>query len=301
MENVIPNANQIPALLAAARLEKLNLEIEQLKKKRRWKKTLESYTPLISVLIAVGGGLVGIYQFQRQQQIQQDQIISEQQKDRLTREAEQASKIQNQIRSNINEILQFPSDEQQTTSKVSFLIEDLKSYLNLSSDKSPTSWGQNNMRRVTRVLVSSVVGDCDFDQPKAIQYARILAAQWEDYGRDLEEDTASLNFILSKYDSAAHTIYLKDPSMVRDFEYKPATNGLSFGDGKLNDAQIVHFQHILIGFSQHLKFLKDEESKKRELIRFQSNICNGKLIEQFFGVRYGAKDDKENLLGACPD
>lgn len=301
MEKVTPDANQVRSLLAAARLEKLNLEIEHLKNNGGRKKSLASYTPLLSVLIAVGGFLFGVYQFQRQQQIQQNQLVNEQQKERVTRDAEQSAKIQNQIRSDTDQILQFPKDQQQTISKVSFLLEDLRGYIMLASQRK-TSSAQQDMRPVSIVLVRSVVNDCNFDQQRDIDYADILAGQWSDFGQYLqEEDTASLEAVLDKYTDALNVIYLRDRAIVRSVEFNEEQDfEFEKGYGKLGSAGTDHFMSVVAGFHTYLGFLKDEKTKAKHLLRLQAAMCNATLTKQIFGVKFSRNNDPENALTRCP-
>src|SRR2546423_244455 len=170
---------------AAAQLEKLKLEIETLKSRSNWEKWVASFTPLLTILIAVGGFIFGIYQFQRLQQNQHTQIIAEQEKDRLTRETDQSIRIQTQLRSDIEQILQFTNDKQQTVSKVSFLLEDLKGYLEISADKPQSAPAaekpRDKKRSITIILVKAVVDDCDFKQHRDVNFTKTLIDNWEDY------------------------------------------------------------------------------------------------------------------------
>jgi hypothetical protein len=283
--------------LAVAQLEKLKLEIEHLKNKDGWEKRVALYTPFLSVLIAVAGFLFGVYQFQRLQQVQQNQIINEQQNDRLAREAEQAIRVQNQIRSDVEQILQFPNDKEQTISKVSFLFEDLKSYLDLNPDKLQTI-SSNNKRSVSVTLVSSVMNDCDFDRHRDVNYANILISQWEDYGQYLkEEDSNSLQYILGQYQQALRNVYDKDPYFLRNVRYVKETYEFSYpkGYGRLNAEQVYHFQDLLTGFEAYVDLLKDEEIKKTYLSRTQGAMCNGVLMEQLFGVKFNPQSAPEEF------
>lgn len=288
-------------LLTVAQLEKLNLEIANLKNKNSWDKRLALYTPIISVSIAVGGFLFGVYQFQRQQQIQQNQLIAEQQRERATKDAEQVLRIQNQIRSDVEQILQFPSDKQQTTSKVTFLLQDLKSYLELS-ENNQTASSQNNKRSISATLVSTMVNDCNFDLHRDINYSTTLINHWEDLGRYLdEEDSTSLEFILSKYNEALRNIYLADPITIMSVRYVEEQNSFSYpkGYGKLTATQLFHFQSIIGGFERYLEIIKDEKVREMHLIRFQGAMCNGELMEQYFGVKFSRRSEPGEFVN-CP-
>jgi hypothetical protein len=86
--------NSINKTHTEAELLKLFLEIEHLTHKNKWEAKISAYIPLFTVLIAVAGFLFGMYQFQVQQKLQQDRAISEQQKDRESRQREQIIRVQ---------------------------------------------------------------------------------------------------------------------------------------------------------------------------------------------------------------
>lgn len=284
---------------AAAQLEKLKLEIEQLKNNNGWEKAITSYTPLLSVLIAVGGFLFGIYQFQKQRQIQQTQILIEQQKDRQTRERDQAIRIQNQIRSNVEQILLFTNDKQQTVAKVSFLLSDLKSYLEISAVEDLPVDSEYRKESITASFVKSVIDDCNFDEHRDVNYALTLLTYWEDYERYIR-NTRALEYILYMYSEALQHIYYEDPSAIRSVRYL-GNYSYTFprGYGSLSTSRIFHFEDIVMGFKEHFKLLEDEKIKEKSLKNFQSSTCNDALTEALFGIKVDRKSDPGSFAH-CP-
>jgi hypothetical protein len=68
----------ISDLKARAELEKLNLEIQNLKSKNGWSEKVAQFTPLLTVLIAVAGFCFGVYQFNSQQKENMKRFTNEQ-------------------------------------------------------------------------------------------------------------------------------------------------------------------------------------------------------------------------------
>jgi len=66
------------ASLVEAQLEKLRLEIDSLRLKNYWENRVGRWIPIITVLIAVGGFLAGIYQFNSLQKSGQQKLIADQ-------------------------------------------------------------------------------------------------------------------------------------------------------------------------------------------------------------------------------
>src|SRR6267143_4843712 len=79
----------------ARETEKLDLEIESLRKKNR-----RDIIRLITIIVTVAGLFLGLIQF-----------LVEQHKDRIAREADQRLRFQNQMRNDVDEILAFPKNK----------------------------------------------------------------------------------------------------------------------------------------------------------------------------------------------
>ena len=287
-------------LLAAAQLQKLKLEIEDLKSKGDWERWIAAYTPLFSILLALIGVLFGIYQFQRVQQIQHTQIMAQQEKDRLTRETDQAIRIQNQIRSDIEQILQFANDKQQTVSKVSFLLEDLKSYLEISADKLQTPGSADKVRDKTRsvtiTLVKAVVDDCDFKNHRDVNFAKALVDHWEDYrGYLYKEDRVSLEYILYMYEDAILDMYYKIPSATTSVRFYRNQSRYEYPKGyqDVDASQESHFRDLIEGFDVHMMLLEDDEAKKRHIKQFQAATCNDDLTQDLFSTKITRVSDPQ--------
>lgn len=62
--------NNISTLISEAQLEKLKLEIEELKRKSNLQQKIISFLPLLTIIIAVGGLWYNFYQFSRSQESQ---------------------------------------------------------------------------------------------------------------------------------------------------------------------------------------------------------------------------------------
>lgn len=287
----VPSPQQRFSSLADARLHKLTLEIQRLEGKGKPGESLKQWTPLISVLIAVGGFLFGIYQFQSQQKTQQTQTIEEQQKDRRNRAVDQRIRIQSQIRADLEQLLQFPRDRQQTISKAVFLLEDLKSQLRINVDEAQDNADAtaNNKRMITVSLVETVEDDCNFTEPRDVDFATIVVENWDDYEQYLKEEPEKLEFILGKYIEALEHIYSISPAVVRTAEYNPATRTYAYQGGSKAAELSGHFQNTISGFRLHLALLPDESKKAPFMKEFQAALCNPALTEQVLGVKFNQR------------
>lgn len=177
-----------------------------------------SLTPISSVTIAIGALLFGIYQFQRQHRLQQEQIVAEQQKDRNAKEAEQILRIQTQIRFDVEQILQFPVDSRLTVSKVSFLLDDLNGLLEVIPSKSQTEDLQARKRGISATFVRSIVEDCDFTRHRDVNYAFTLLTPWDDLKLYLLEENYHTEYILTMYGNALNEFYKKSRRLLLRFD-----------------------------------------------------------------------------------
>src|SRR5436305_13410370 len=117
--------------LSAQKIEKLNLEIAILRTENKWK-LVAYFIPIIETLLGVAGFFLSDVTFESQRKAQQDQAVKEQRKDRVTREVDQTTRFQNQIRTDIDELFDFTRNERQSVARVSFLLEDMKIVLKSS-------------------------------------------------------------------------------------------------------------------------------------------------------------------------
>src|SRR5436853_1724545 len=279
--------------LSAAQLEKLTLEIQSLRSKNRWEDRVARYLPVATVLIAVGGLLFGIIQFQRQQGTQQEASISAQQKDRAGQELDRRSRIQNQTRIDIDQLLQFTSDQQQTISRVLFLLRDLDTLTQgsfITNDEGGVLFLSNNRRTVTNALMKLLHYDCDFlKRPKDVYFATTIFDYWKDYSEYLKQDTKELDFILFKYIRALRDLHDTNPKYFQQLQYdKQSGKYVVLSEADYNEeARFQHFGDTVIGFMKHLSLLDGSPNERESYIQdFQRSLCNADLTEQLFGMNF---------------
>lgn|GEM_PF-2750409 len=265
-------------------LAKLKLEIESLKKKNRWE-IIAQFLPLIATTLAVAGFFLTILQFESRRTAERTQAVVEQQKERLTREIDQTTRLQNQIRTDIDEILRFTRDEQQTVARVSFLLEDMKTVMESKvneKDKVSDIFPQYE-RRLTKSLVIMVRDDCDFSKnPRDVGLANIVIDRWDDYSIYLKGEPQKLDYILYEYIRALESLRDQNPGylegMQLDDGFKPSRE---YAKEKTEPILYNHFIDILDGFREHIALLGtdnlSEEAgklKKKHLDKLQSALRN---------------------------
>src|SRR5262249_32413469 len=174
-------------MVTSAQLEKLTLEIRALKGEDNWQDTFSRFSPLISVIIAVGGFLFGVFQYYK-----------EQQKAQANEETDQRIKIQAQINNDLDQILKFPKDNGQGVSRISYLLEDIDQSIRIGLGEAEQKSGglQREQRKKSIILYEFVVGDCDFDKQKDVKVALSIFDHWSDYADYVKADDKRMREIL---------------------------------------------------------------------------------------------------------
>ncbi|MDX6288945.1 MAG: hypothetical protein QOH42_744 [Blastocatellia bacterium] len=274
--------------LEAAQLEKLNLEIRALRKKSAWRDTVLQLTPALTVLVALSGFVFGIYQFHNGQE-----------KAREFEQAGQRIKIQDQIRSDLDQIVQFTADKKQTVSRVSFLLLDLDNLLK-PNPGDPDSTAKDR-RKISDLLVQLMCDDTDLNERRNVSFALTLVKQWSDYGESLKAHPNMLANILTNHCDAFEGIYKKAPKYFGRFKYTDQTKSeIDEPDVKpIPDASLArHFEDLVGSYSRHLELIQDASTRQSAIKHFQMATCNRDLTQQEFGESFDPKQNPSDF-GSC--
>lgn len=261
--------------------EKLDLEIESLRKKNR-----RDFIRLITTIVAVTGLLLGVAKF-----------LLDQQKERTARAADQRLRFQNQMRNDVDEILKFPKDK--IVSRVAFLLEDLSITLDsrLPNGRSVSSEFPHYKRDSTKKMFYLINYDSDYPwDRKDVDLASVVLEHWPDYGAFLKEDLTKLNSVLYNHIRALR--YLRDynPGYFESMKYHEKTDeyevGPKYEKQKGEEGRFQHFEDIRDGFLEHLRLIaNDSRPEAKEMTesnrqQFEGALCNRKIAKQIFGAKF---------------
>jgi hypothetical protein len=282
--------------LAAAQLEKLTLEIKDLRTRNKWEfvgkfmPVIGQFVPVIATILAVLGFFFTVYQYQSQRTIEAN-------KDRMSREVDQTSRFQNQIRSDIDEILRSAGEQKQIVSRVKFLLDDVKTVLESRVNQRRVAdifCGYD--RRLTSSLVILVRDDCDFaNNPRDVDLANAVIADWPDYSDYLKVELKKLDWILDKYTTALQSLHDQNPGYLEHLELIKATHEYfvpeKYQRQKNAPALYSHFIALVDGFKLNIKVLGDEnlseeakQIKQLKFKRFQDALGNRTISEYILGI-----------------
>lgn len=288
---------ELSDLRADAELEKLKLEIEGLRRGTRWEGRITQYIPLITAIVAVGGLLAAILQFQSTQTLQQNRMIVEQQKDRAVQELDRVLRMQNQIRTDTDQLLQFTNDERQTVSRMSFLLDDLRSLLDQPIEHPEISdFVSRSRETVTKSLIRMIHYDCNFsERPRDVYFAAIVLDRWPNYSEFLSNNLPELDSILRKYVIALRDLHKKNPRYFQQLKYDVVEEkyDMNSHSAEASEHQRLHYGDVVIGFANHLNLVKNDSLFKRRFIEeFQSTVQASELTKQLFSEYTAVKSDQ---------
>jgi len=282
-------------MMTTAQLEKLTLEIRAMKDKGNWQDTFSRFSPLISVLIAVGGFLFGVFQYYK-----------EQEKAQVNEETDQRIKIQAQIHNDIDQILKFPKENGQGVSQISYLLEDIDQSIRIGAGKAEqkAEGVQREQRKNTIILYEFVVGDCDFNKQKDVKAALSILDHWSDYADYVRADNKRAREILIKYADALFDLRKKHPCYVTQVKYADDV-GEEFDEPEdcpdSDQPPLRHLEDLIIGFRRHLGLLKQDTDRSNFIKDFQASTCNQTLTRQEFHMSFDPNEYPETFRDCYAD
>jgi len=278
MQKRIEN-KELSDAISRAQLDKLNLEIKQLKKKTGWFDRFAVRAGAISAIVALFVFLFSVIQFSCQQQAQNE-----------AQKREQDIKIQQQINSDTSELLQLPKDNKATSARAAFLLNNLKSFIALkyNQNQNDNAEASAEIRKKTANFAKSVMNDFNFDESRDVYYYFALLNEWDDFKPYLKENPNVNQYILGKFMDSLLKLYSIDSSLVRGMTYEPARELFRYPSDipKLSASQMEHHRLLLTNFRYTYQLLENEEIKEMGTSYFQIATCNPALTEQMLGNRF---------------
>ncbi|HKR60710.1 MAG TPA: hypothetical protein VJS64_13400 [Pyrinomonadaceae bacterium] len=242
----------------AAELKKLNLEIGILERQHQWVGSLIQLVPVLTTLVALAGLFFTSLQ-----------AINAQREERINR-------VQTQIRSDKEQILEFISNEKTSSVRVAFLLDDLQSLIGQLNGGAPeTQVVTEQLMRVVWELPFEQKRDFDFDV-SAMRKWNGFRLFWQSY-----PDSHRL-FLTMKYYPRLSKLHAQEPPCIEKFDFEDGTMVLTYKNAgqPCQEALTNAFMH---GFLEHLNLIKETnrpEILRRELDEFRKLTNNPVLAER---------------------
>jgi hypothetical protein len=284
-------------------ITKLDLEIENLRKKNRWETLAPIIPPIVSVVAVVAsivGILIGAGQFK---ELQQNALRD--------KSLERSAALEKQLHSDMDELSRFTQDKNQTLSRLSFLIEDLKT-IKVSADpmELPADDFHRYERGLTKALVQQIVNEADFmKNPQDVVFANTIAASWGDYHEYLvdSKDPEILKAILYNYVRVLRYLHEHNAAYFKVLEYDEESQGYtlppSYESFEGEEILFQHFKQCVEGFKIHFDLLDDlsqhatDEAKRnkasdlklKSVRDFGDAVCIASVAQHVLGGQFKSK------------
>jgi hypothetical protein len=180
-----------------------------------------------------------------------------------------------QVRTDIDQILSFPTDAKISLARATFLLHDLG---DLTAND---SGGRDN---VTDVIDELIKNDLDFDKARDAGFSLLALSNWPGYA-DRMRDRGGSRDIRYKYYQALRHLYEANKAYFSSIDYDSGTGGYVVKE-YTEEAQFLLFAALVSGYSKHMEFIRDESARKEAVERFADALHNPGLAAKLFGHRH---------------
>jgi seryl-tRNA synthetase len=252
---------------AEAELEKLDLEIRALKDQKPWVENFVRIVPVVTTMIAVLGLGFTIWQAlnaQRQEHI---------------------SKIQSQIRSDKEQILEFVTNDKISSVRVAFLIDDLNSLIRQLSDS------EAETRVVTEQLMR-VVWELPFDQRRDFDFDVAASRRWSDFRQFWKSYPDSHHlFLARKYYPRFERLHAEQTACIEKLDYADGARVVTYQNAGMPCSEGL-INALIDAYEEHLKLIKETNQVDRmrnELKQFTAVTNNPGLANRLTQIYLGSE------------
>jgi hypothetical protein len=283
--------------ISEAELEKLQLEVQQLKNKSKWSDRFAPYISLLTVTITIGGFLFGVIQFNAQQELQR----LDAEKVRLNQERDTDAKLQDRFKSDVEKLLKFTRDQQLTPSQVNLTLNDLRECIKLrtTSPASENTCPEKEFqmtREVSDALIEAFLYDCDLTEKRHEDFLDVIFANWPDLELYINENSDSGNLLLEMHAVALAKLYKNNPKTIGGVSYDVDEDNFDFMDDKLDESDKDFFIALAGNYADIYKAMNSARIKggKETFAKdFEIATCNTVLTKQLLGIDFDMKNDTD--------
>jgi len=254
--------------------------------------TLVKLTPLLTVAIAVGGFVFSLYQYRGQQ------------REALKHESlDQRIKIQSQLRTDLDQLIQFPNSKDFTLAGAESLLGDIDGLLESKESIAGIELGavKSDRRRISRVLYDLANLDCNFNEQRGVDFSIVVFDSWNDYQEYLKSDPDLIWDSLLKYTDSLVQLHDTAPRYIGGIKYDRQKSDYLEPEGSTyaETSHLRHFEDLIRGFKRHFDLVSAPDRRAELVKRFQAATCNEPLTKAWFGWSVKPSDDPKWFTN-CP-
>lgn len=284
----LPNPNEN---VTADDLErrKLALEISDLEYQHSRIGRFVKLVPVLTTLVAVGGLVFSFYSVQRAQKAESEKRYAEL-NDRLRNDAlDRVNRIQAQIRSDKEQILEFGINDRISSIRAGFLMEDLQSLIEqLPKPGSETATAQlrdtqKKAEETSAELLRRIAWDLSFSEKRHFDFDVQALRRLNSYKQSwIDNPDAHHLFLVNKYFHRIQKLREENAACVEKLDYEGNTTILTYKDAATTCNEDL-INAWIYGFGEHLRAMKAADQALllyREVLEL-SKFTNSRFAEKF--------------------
>jgi hypothetical protein len=274
-----PNHDQTPRTVEQASLRKLQLEIEALEREKRfegeareekrgklyyetqslrWQTSLLYRLTQFATVITIFATAFGVYQAYLK--LVEDKLKESQQNEKARME-----RVNNQYRSDLQQLLKYPVDKEQTVPLSVFLMHDITDLIDTGFKDNQDA--QKQMRREVGLLVAQLVKSPEFNltETRNTDFERKALGHCKVYEQYLIEHPMDNRDILSKYKNVLLALHNTNPNYYEKFEVNPE-DPTAFIESQVSKDQTRFFQYAYLfhAYRAHVNLLESTYNAPRD-------------------------------------
>jgi hypothetical protein len=270
---------------------KLELEIGRFKSKKNFGDKLAPYIPVITVIIAVAGFLWGIYQFHYQEAERQKSADVQKQRENDIRERDLAQRIDSQYRTDLTQLLQFPTDDKLTIPVAIFLLTDLN---HLIENELPEKEKEQKKKQLGKMIYDMLMQmEFDFSKNRTVEFDIAAMNYCPAYEAFLEsEPKFHRQMMSSNYRKALDSIHKQDAGFIKSIiiaEDEPDYLRVIVPSRK--EGLFERFLILVKGYKSHVDFMKKRVITSGQIS--QEGFMKVEILYRSFCWFYAATENED--------
>lgn len=229
--------------------EKLKEEITDLRHQNSQLGRIVKLVPVLTTFVAVAGLAFTFYNAQRTERAESEARHRETIERERNYTLDRLNRIQAQIRSDKEQMLDFLTTDKISSIRMGFLIEDLRSLI----DQMPQDESQKAAKDAVTELLRRIAWDLSFTEKRDPLFDVQALRRWSDYKQSwLEFRDSHHLFLVRKYFHAIQQLREKNAQCIEKLDYVENTMILSYPNGCDEDL----IGALIYGFGERLRALK---------------------------------------------
>jgi hypothetical protein len=238
--------------------QKLKLEIQQLEEATSTAARIRSWLPIGSIIVALGAGIFGAYQYFHDRHRDND------------------IRVQEQFSTHLATVAGFIEENIPSSARLLTALTGLEGVVPLMRDPG------SHRKQVTDVIHTAALQDVDFENPLQARFEPLCFDKWPDYRNWLSENPPQHRFLLYRYLQAVRVLCERYPDYFRNMTL--LEDGTLSVSKVIEERDFIYFQQLARGYAKHI-WLQRTQDRPQSITEFGDAIKNPSVARQLFNVQ----------------